>query len=445
VNSQRMQTPREPADGPIVYWMNRDQRVADNWALIHAKELADARRVPIVVVFCLTSTLPDATARQFDFMLSGLEEVERVLSRVDIPFSILLGDQPETVVEFTRSIKAGLVVTDFSPLRFHRKWKDEVSKLLSIPLVEVDAHNIVPCWVVSDKKEFSAARFRPKIQRLLPTFLDSFPTLTKSRNLLEKSLQGIDWKRVRAFVKVDSSVKPVDWLRPGEKAARKHLDEFIRLRLKMYDSARNDPRVSAQSGLSPYLHFGHISAQRIALTIMEVIKNDPARNAFLEELIVRRELSDNFCFYNPSYDDFNGFPSWSQQTLDLHRSDRRAYVFTRAQFEQGSTHDPLWNAAQRQMVRTGKMRGYMRMYWAKKILEWTKTPEKAMQIAVYLNDKYELDGCDPNGYTGIAWSIGGVHDRAWGERPVFGKIRYMNDAGCARKFDVKGYISAYPS
>ena len=160
----------------------------------------------------------------------------------------------------------------------------------------------------------------------------------------------------------------------------------------------------------------------------------------LEELIVRRELADNFTFYNTQYASFDGFPAWAKQSLNEHRKDKREYLYSLKQFEQAETHDPLWNAAQTQMINKGKMHGYMRMYWAKKILEWTPSPEEAMMIAIYLNDKYELDGRDPNGYAGIAWSIGGVHDRAWFDRPVYGKVRYMNYRGCESKFNVKEYI-----
>jgi deoxyribodipyrimidine photo-lyase len=165
--------------------------------------------------------------------------------------------------------------------------------------------------------------------------------------------------------------------------------------------------------------------------------------AFLEELIVRRELSDNFCFYNSSYDSVDGFHEWAKKTHKIHATDPRPYLYSLDQFENAGTHDPYWNAAQRQMVRTGKMHGYMRMYWAKKILEWSPSPRKALEIAIKLNDRYELDGRDPNGYTGIAWSIGGVHDRAWGERPVFGKVRYMNEAGLRRKFNLETYLAMY--
>ena len=218
---------------------------------------------------------------------------------------------------------------------------------------------------------------------------------------------------------------------------------FLQNRLPTYDEQRNDPTLDGQSNLSPYLHFGQLSAQRVALETSKASANKKAKEAFLEELIVRRELSDNFCFYNENYDNFKGFPDWAKKTHEIHRKDRREYLYSREEFEQATTHDDLWNAAQIEMIERGKMHGYMRMYWAKKIFEWTASPEEALDIAIYLNDKYELDGRDPNGYTGIAWSIGGVHDRAWFERPVFGKIRYMNYNGCKSKFNVRAYIDKY--
>jgi len=240
---------------------------------------------------------------------------------------------------------------------------------------------------------------------------------------------------------VNRTVGELDWIKPGERAAKKMLDEFISNRLKDYDTYRNDPNKKGQSDLSSYLHFGQLSAQHVALEVRNAKIEEKEKNAFLEELIVRRELADNFCFYNQYYNDFEGFPDWARKTLNDHRKDKREYIYPADVFEQAGTHDELWNAAQIEMNRTGKMHGYMRMYWAKKILEWTKNPEEAIKTSIYLNDKYELDGRDPNGYTGIAWSIGGVHDRPWFERPVFGKIRYMSSRGPQKKFDVQKYIA----
>ncbi len=232
------------------------------------------------------------------------------------------------------------------------------------------------------------------------------------------------------------------WIEPGEAAARAQLSDFLSRRLHRYDSDRNDPTLDGQSNLSPYLHFGQISAQRAAI---QALAGTADTTSFLEELVVRRELAENFCYYNPNYDSVAGFPDWAKETLRSHERDRREYLYSILELEAARTHDDLWNAAQKEMQCLGKMHGYLRMYWAKKILEWTKSPADAMRIAIYLNDRYELDGRDPNGYTGIAWSIGGVHDRAWKEREIFGKVRYMSYNGARAKFDVKAYINKVES
>jgi deoxyribodipyrimidine photo-lyase len=429
-------------DGPVVYWMSREQRVRDNWALLYAGELARERKVPLAVVFTLSPRFLDATLRQYDFMLRGLEKVERSLARYKIPFFLLSGSPAHEVSSFVKKNGVGALVTDFSPLRIHLEWKAEVAKHLQIPFHEVDAHNIVPCRVVSDKREYSAATIRPKIQRSLDSFLEQFPRVQRNRFKWKRNVKPTDWKRVRKGLRIDTSVKPVGWLVPGEGAAHRVLRQFIKQKLVRYGIGRNDPSDPVQSDLSPYLHFGQISAQRVALEVMRHSPPGRAQDAFIEELVVRRELSDNFCLHTQYYDSVSAFPSWARRTLDEHRSDKREHTYSRVQFERAATHDPLWNAAQLEMVRTGKMHGYMRMYWAKKILEWTASPEQAMRIAIYLNDTYELDGRDPNGYAGIAWSIGGVHDRAWGERPIFGKVRYMSHDGCKRKFDIEKYITS---
>jgi deoxyribodipyrimidine photo-lyase len=252
-------------------------------------------------------------------------------------------------------------------------------------------------------------------------------------------LVGTDWQSLPEELSLDRRVPEVAGIEPGEAAAGRALETFVQGGLAEYPERRNDPIAHGQSGLSPYLHFGQLSPQRVALAVVAADAPPAARDAFLEELVVRRELADNFCFYNEHYDTVAGFPDWARTTLEAHRHDPREVVYSRDVLERGETHDHLWNACQRDMVLTGKMHGYLRMYWAKKILEWSPSPEMAMETAIYLNDRYELDGRDPNGYAGIAWSIGGVHDRAWGERPVFGKIRFMSYAGCARKFDVAAY------
>ena len=275
-------------------------------------------------------------------------------------------------------------------------------------------------------------------------FLEDFPAPARHPVGWAGERPEIPWKELPATPGIDPAVPEVTWISPGERQARGALRHFLERKLQFYGERRNDPTLDGQSDLSPYLHFGQLGAQRVALEVESRRGHDASREAFLEELIVRRELADNFCFYQPHYDTFAGFPAWAQKTLNQHRGDRREHLYSAAELESGRTHDELWNAAQGDMVRRGKMHGYMRMYWAKKILEWTASPEEAQAVAIYLNDRYELDGRDPNGYAGIAWSIGGVHDRAWFERPVFGKIRYMSYNGCRNKFKVEAYISRKP-
>jgi deoxyribodipyrimidine photo-lyase len=426
--------------GCIVYWMSRDQRVRDNWALIFARQTAREQKVPLCVVFSLAPQFLAATRRQYDFMLSGLEELAGRLAEMGIPFQVLAGDPAEKIPEFIGACGAGLLVTDFDPLRIKRQWKRAVSRRIAIPFYEVDAHNIVPCWLASPKQEFSARTLRIKYGRILADFLGEFPEQGRISNRIGAGETKIDWSGLRHFARVEPGAAAVHHVRPGEAAARKHLIRFLKHKLPRYDRDRNDPTLDGQSGLSAYLHFGQISAQRVALAVQKAPAPPEAKAAFLEELIVRRELSDNFCFYNPEYDTVKAFPAWAQATLDRHRRDVRTWLYTLPQFEAAQTHDPLWNAAQMEMVRTGSMHGYLRMYWAKKILEWSESPEQALKTAITLNDRYQLDGRDPNGYAGCAWSIGGLHDRPWQERPVFGKIRYMNEAGCRRKFDVDAYV-----
>lgn len=437
----RILNKRNRRQGPILYWMSRDQRARDNWALTHAQELAIEQRVPLGVVFCLVPDFLKATIRQYEFMLRGLEETEKELAEKNIPFALLAGSPVDEIPKHVRKLNAGALVTDFDPLKIKRKWKKNLLSHLSVLFYEVDSHNVIPCWEASPKQEFAAYTFRPKVKKQLMDFLDSFPPLRRHPFSWRTPTVQTRWDVARKSLRVDTSVPVVEWIEPGGEAARKMLHRFIEKKLAAYAVQRNDPNLDALSGLSPYIHFGQISAQRVALEVLKSDVLEKDREIFMEELIVRRELADNYCYYNDNYDNFRGFPDWAKKSLDEHRKDKREYAYTQMPFEKGLTHDALWNAAQIEMVKTGKMHGYMRMYWAKKILEWTKNPEEAQKIAIALNDKYELDGRDPNGYTGIAWSIGGVHDRAWFSRPVFGKVRYMSFSGSRSKFDVEAYIA----
>jgi deoxyribodipyrimidine photo-lyase len=425
--------------------MNRDQRASDNWALLFAAERAQAHREPLVVVFNVENGFLGGGYRQHAFKVAGLQETANTLAQRSIPFYLLQGnDTVRHIISFVQRFGIGAVVTDFSPLKLQQEWLQRLTQSVDVPVAEVDAHNVVPVWQASEKCEYAARTIRPKIHRQLDTFLTEFPQILRQPAPWPHEVPSIDWSTAKTAPQFAVDVPPVSWCAAGETAAHEQLQRFLDERLHRYSDASNDPNEHVVSDLSPYLHFGHISAQRIA----HAVEARPGtrredKDAFLEELIVRKELSDNYCFFEPNYDTPSGFPTWAQETLDVHKDDERPYVYTKEEFEMAKTHDDLWNAAQRQMVTTGKMHNYMRMYWAKKILEWTNTPQYAQNVAIELNDRYELDGRDPNGYVGVAWSIGGVHDRGWTERPIFGKVRYMNRNGCKRKFDVEHYIQRF--
>ncbi|KAH9328232.1 hypothetical protein KI387_000340, partial [Taxus chinensis] len=436
--------------GPVVYWMSRDQRSRDNWALTHAIEEANKMGASVAVVFNLVEDFLEARARHFGFMLRGLRVVEGNLKAMGVPFFLLQGKAEENIPHFLQRCGASLLVMDFSPLRIGRLWREIICNRMpeGTTVHEVDAHNIVPVWRASDKLEYSARTIRTKIQKQLPEFLVQFPDVkAPDQKWTSEPPADIEWDDlIDTVLRKGAEVPEVHWCEPGEDAAKEVLlgkkNGFLTSRLKNYSDDRNNPsKPTGLSGLSPYLHYGQISSQRCALEARTFRKAYPKSvDTFLEEMVIRRELADNFCFYQPNYDSLQGAWEWARKTLMDHAYDKREHIYTKEQLEKAKTDDLLWNASQLEMVHHGKMHGFMRMYWAKKILEWTRGPEEALAIAIYLNDKYEMDGRDPSGYVGCMWSICGVHDQGWQERPVFGKIRYMNYAGCKRKFNVDGYI-----
>ena len=348
--------------GPIIYWMSRDQRVMDNWALIFANHIAKEKRQELTVIFTLTASFPTANLRHYDFMLRGLKEVQQKLAEIGINFVLMQGDPTVEVLNYIKLNNVSVLVSDFDPLKIKQFWKNQINSQINIPHYEVDAHNVVPCWEASSKLEFGAYTLRPKIKKLLPLFLNDFQSLEGT----PIEFNPIDWDSIIKWLSPNSEVKPISWIKPGEYEAHLALKYFIANRLNGYSSKRNDPNENGQSNLSPYLHFGQISAQRIAIEVIKSSAPEEDKAAFLEELIIRRELADNFCFYNSNYDSTSGFHEWSKATHQIHRADKRDWVYHLCDFEHGNTHDPLWNAAQLEMELTGKMHGFIRMYWAKK-------------------------------------------------------------------------------
>ena len=422
----------------VLYWMQASQRVQYNHALEFAIDRANDLGKPLVVFFGITGGFPDANLRHYHFMLEGLGAVRQELKERGIRLVVRTGPPADGVKALGRA--ASLTVTDRGYLRVQKKWRREAARLIACPFIQVETDVIVPVEAASAKEAYAASTLRPRIV----TRLERYLVPLKRRRLRKhssgagfESLDVEDPRAIMAKLDVDSSVGPVPGFRGGTPEARRRLNRFVRKSLDEFAERRNDPGHDCLSDMSPYLHFGQISPLYIALKVKKAAS--PGTAAYLEELIVRRELSMNFVNYNGAYDSFRCLPDWAQKTLREHRAERRRQVYTLRQLEQAATHDPYWNAAQREMVFSGKMHGYMRMYWGKKIIEWTQKPERAFKVAVYLNNKYELDGRDPNGFAGVAWCFG-KHDRAWAERPVFGKIRYMNDKGLRRKFDIQAYV-----
>ncbi|HWQ34149.1 MAG TPA: deoxyribodipyrimidine photo-lyase [Blastocatellia bacterium] len=443
ITVRRSGTP-EPDGRCVVYWMQRAQRGLDNPALDVAIAAANELRQPVAVFFGLHPGYPHGNLRHYTFLADGLKETaERIEAR---GAAFIFRPYPQhNLIRFCAEVKPSLVIGDENPLREPAGWRQSATAKLRVPFWTVDADVIVPTKFFP-KEEYAARTLRPQLHKLLPAFLR--PLTNPQAGVRWPAAQRpvsepIDPAQVLARLPLDRSVQPVSDYPGGTAEALRRLQRFTRERLTSYDADRNLPPLDGTSELSAHLHFGHISPLTIALAVKEADAPQTAKDVYLEELIVRRELAINFVARNQHYDSLQCAEPWALRTLAEERCTEREYLYTEAQLEQAATHDELWNAAQMEMVITGRMHGYMRMYWAKKILEWTRTPEEAFEIAVQLNDRYELDGRDPNGYAGIAWAIAGKHDRAWGpKRPVFGLIRYMNAAGCARKFDVKAYIAS---
>jgi deoxyribodipyrimidine photo-lyase len=423
----------------VVYWMQSSQRTEFNHALEYAVQKANELSLPLIVFFCLVADFPEANARHYHFMLEGLKEVQSSLKNRKILMVIQSGIPPYGIIAIAK--KASLVVVDRGYLRIQREWRRTTSLNIACPLIQVESDVIVPVDEASLKEEYSAATFRPKNKKIVSEYLKPLPEFDlhiSSSGMEFSSLSLDDIDRIVSDLKIDTRVTPVKTYKGGTRQAKLSLSDFLERRLHRYTIDRNDPNLNGASNLSPYLHFGQISPIYVALKALET--GEEACESFLEELIVRRELALNYVLYNQAYDSYAGLPGWAIRTLDQHRLDQREVVYKLADFEAAKTHDKYWNAAQREMMYTGKMHGYMRMYWGKKILQWTETPEEAFKIALYLNNKYELDGRDPNGYTGVSWCFG-KHDRPWAERAIFGNIRYMNDNGLKRKFDADQYAA----
>jgi len=424
----------------VLYWMQTSQRARCNHALEYAIEQANAMNVPVVTAFGLTNDYPQANQRHYAFMLEGLAETQTALARRGVQLVVHLGDPAD--IAAAMAADAAMVVADRGYLRHQKRWRRQLARKARCQAVMVESDVVVPVDAASTKQEYAARTIRPKLHRLWKQFTIPLRQKRPRRDSLGLRLDGEDISNIHALLKrlrIDASVTPTKYFTGGLRRARKLLAKFIDGPLGDYGTRRNDPSLDIQSHMSPYLHFGQISPLEIALAITKSNASQECIDVYLEEILVRRELCINFVEYCQNYDSYQAVPGWARATLRHHQRDKRPYLYTPEQIATSATHDPYFNAAMTEMRLTGKMHNYMRMYWGKKIIEWSTTPAKAHRTILSLNNRYFLDGRDPLSYANVAWLFG-LHDRPWQNRPIFGSVRYMNAPGLERKFNIDEYV-----
>jgi deoxyribodipyrimidine photo-lyase len=430
----------DPDGRCVVYWMRRSIRALDNPSLDIAIQAANSLGKPVVVFFALIR-VAKANLRHYTFLIEALAEIPDELRKKNVAF-VLRRYPDHNVAKFCSEVRAALLITDENPLRGPEHRLRTVVRQLRTPVWSVDSDVVAPSKLIPGR-QYAARIIRPKLMRLRDEFL------THSRSIAanvpcKHTLKSLPCDlSVLDEMKIDRSVQPASAIHGGTREVKRLLREFVTKKLADYRERRNHPEDDGTSRLSPYLHFGNISPVTIAREVLKADAPKETKDAFLDQLITWRELAINFVRCNELYDSIECAEPWAARTLAKHARDPRPVLYAEKQLENAETHDPLWNAAQIQMVERGWMHNYMRMYWGKKILEWTRSPAEAFPTAVRLNDKYELDGRDPNGYAGIAWAIAGKLDRPWFERPIFGQIRYMSGASTGKKFDSKKYIAQH--
>lgn len=425
----------------VLYWMQQSQRAAYNHALEYAVEQANAIGKPVLVCFGLTDGYPEANARHYAFMLQGLAEVGAALAARGVAFTIRRGPPDRIALELAG--EAALLVCDRGYLKPQKAWRASVAERARIRVVQVEADVVVPIETASPKHEVGARTLRPKLHKVWDQFLVPLrpkPLKVKAPEDLSRSDFPLDdLTALVRTLKIDQTIAPIRRFGGGETEARRRLRAYLNGPFEHYGRDRGLPEAGAASHMSPYLHFGQISPVEIALAVRDAKTagaND--KSAYLEELIVRRELAMNHVFYEERYDDYSGVPGWARASLDGARGDPRPYLYSAEQLAAGETHDRFWNAAMGEMRETGYMHNHMRMYWGKKILEWSASPDEAFATTLRLNNRFFIDGRDANSFTNVGWLFG-LHDRPWFRRPVFGLVRYMG-AATLKKFDSEGYV-----
>ena len=438
--------PRADADY-VLYLLQQANRAHGNPALEYAVEEANRLGLPVLACFGLLdgeNGFPEANARHYAFLLQGLADAAAGLRKRGIGFLMRKASPAEIALDLSR--KAALVVLDRGYLAIQKRWYEEIATGFDGRIVQIEGDVVVPVEVASGKHEYAARTLRPKIYRHLDEYLQPLAERTVKHRADRLALKGgidiSDPDKVLAGMSLDRTVAPVRRFRGGESEARRRLKDFLAEGFEGYGAGRNKPEAEAASHLSPYLHFGQISPVEIALAVREAKGGDAAdRAAYLEELIVRRELAMNHVFYTPRYESYDhALPDWARKTLAEHAQDPRPHRYSEAQLAEGKTHDEHWNAAQAEMRETGYMHNQLRMYWGKKILEWSPSPKAGFERTLRLNNRFFLDGRDANSFTNVAW-IYGLHDRPWQKRKIFGTVRYQSE-NSLRKFDAKAYLAS---
>ncbi len=436
--------PREDASY-VLYLLQQANRAHHNPALEFAIEEGNRLGLPVVACFGLldgANGFPEANARHYAFLLQGLADAKMGLEKRGVGFVMRKASPAEIAIDLARD--AALLVLDRGYLAIQKRWYGEIAKAVEARIVQVEGDVVVPVEVASAKHEFAARTLRPKLHKLWDDFLQPLAARTvkhKADGLkLTSEVDVSDPRKVLAGMTLDTEVAPVKRFVGGETQARRRLKAFLADGLSGYGNGRNRPEAAAASHMSPYLHFGQISPVEIALAVRAAKSGDgDDRGAYLEELIVRRELAANHVHYTDGYDDYaKAVPDWAKKTLAEQAQDPRPHRYTEAQLAAGKTHDVYWNAAQAEMRETGYMHNQLRMYWGKKILEWSPSAQVGFERTLRLNNRYFLDGRDANSFTNVAW-VYGLHDRPWARRKVFGTVRYQSE-NSLRKFDAKSYV-----
>lgn len=414
----------------VLYWMQQSQRAVNNHALEYAIQTANECEKPLIAVFILNPHFPESNVRHMQFMIEGLRETASMLNDRNIAF-LVQTDSTDTALTQLAS-NACCIISDMGYLRYQRIWRKRISERAGKFFILVEGDVVVPVEIASDKEEYGAYTIRRKINAVRHSFLQ-LPQQAAIKHSIDIQVPSADLDNMDMSI-FDNGV-PVVPTKGGYAQARKKLRKFLDKDIHQYANRGNNPAIDVHSHLSPYIHFGQVSVIEIALAVEQCSASDDAKEAFLEQLIVRRELAANFVYYSKYYDSLKCLPQWVQNTLNEHAKDKREYIYSLSQLKQAETHDDIWNRAQKDMVNNGTMHNYLRMYWGKKIIEWTADYAEALNVMTYLNNRYQLDGRDINSYAGILWCLG-KHDRAFKERPVLGKLRYMSYQGVRRKMRV---------